>query len=83
MGWGTSGMGSPEQAQARSSTFMLNAMGSTASATPTGCTACAAKGVSEVKTLALPSLPKRMTRLSKTASPVTVASPGKASPVTR
>ena len=74
-----------------STSFMLSTMGSTASTTAVGRLARSADSssppcrASEVNTLALPSLPNRITRLSNTHKPQTStgrAAPTKASAVT-
>ena len=88
---------SQQQSQGRhshtSTSFMLRMMGSTDSTTAVGrlrvgrfCTSRAFSWPREEKTLALPSLPNRMTRLSKTARPLIStgrAAPTKASAVMR
>ena len=87
------GQGGGQVKSQGSMSFRLRTMGSTASTTAIGrllrfiiCTSGSPTRILEEKILALPSLPKRSTRLSKTASPLISAGrepPTKASAVMR
>ena len=91
------GISVSSQSQGRHSqtatSFILSTMGSTASTTAVGrlvlpmfCSSIPSNATSEENTLAVPSLPKRITRLSKTHRPQTStgrAAPMNASAVTR